>query len=70
MPENENGRRESDWNACDAHARYVSDEGHETVVVCDNERHAAPLDTDAVHHDPKLGINWSYDDSEIRFDDD
>jgi len=67
MPDN--GCRESDWNKCDAHARHVSDSGHETVVTCDLERHAAPMDTDAQHHDPHLGINWTYDDDEVRFDD-
>lgn len=67
MPEN--GRRESNWNECDSHARYVNQSGHETVVTCDLEKHAAPGDTKVKHHDPHLEIWWAYDDDELRFDD-
>ena len=62
-------QRVSTWNDCDAHARYVDESGHETVVVCDNDRHSPPDDTEAEHHDPRLGIIWRYDDDEVRFDD-
>jgi hypothetical protein len=70
MPDTETvPRRESTWNDCDAHARYIDDKGHETVVVCDSDRHSPPDDTEAEHHDPNLGIVWRYDDDEVRFDD-
>jgi hypothetical protein len=50
------------WDKCDAHARYFDEEtGHETVVTCDEDRHAAPDDTEEEHHDPRLGIYWRYD---------
>ena len=71
MPDTETiNRRESTWNDCDAHARHVDEKGHETVVVCDADRHSAPDDLRAEHHDPHLGIVWRYDDDEVRFDDD
>jgi hypothetical protein len=60
----------SDWNACDAHARYVEPgTGRETVVICTLEKHAAPFDTSIEHYDGRLDIRWYYGDEEIRFDD-
>lgn len=67
MPEN--GRRESDWNECEYHARHIDEHGKEIVVTCDLGKHAAPGDTNVRHHDPHLEIWWAYDDNELRFDD-
>jgi hypothetical protein len=54
---------------CDAHARYLDSNGHETVVRCELPRHAAPDDTKEEHHDPDLGIFWTYDDDLVFQDD-
>jgi hypothetical protein len=52
---------ESQWAQCDAYARRVDEDGRETVVICDHERHAPPGDATAEHHDEELGIIWHYD---------
>ena len=54
---------------CDSHARYVDDDGRETVVVCGLDRHAAPFEANVRHYDPNLDIYWAYADEEARFDD-
>jgi len=68
MAEADTPRRESNWNRCESHARHVEN-GHETVVICDLDRHSTEGDTNVKHHDPRLGIWWAYDDEELRFDD-
>ncbi len=49
-----------EWSDCDAFARHLSDDGRETVVICDLGRHSPPGDSSEWHHDPELEITWKF----------
>jgi hypothetical protein len=58
----------NEWHQCPANARHLGDDGRETVIVCNLDRHCDPSDSTVVHYDDALDIWWHYADG-MGYDD-